>query len=105
MPYACSAGDADPVVVHLQQLDGDFEVVDFCATHWVQFVASTAQTLGMFDALDGDQPGPVLDGPDPDSGDDRPVQDTGTSDPESGDESDGDTSEEDGHLRPEPASQ
>lgn len=45
MPYQCSAGDDAPVVVHLQQLDDAFEEVDFCATHWVQFVCATVRDL------------------------------------------------------------
>src|SRR5512142_1373830 len=60
MPYSCSAGDDQPVVVHLQQLDGDYDQVDFCAEHWVQFIASTAAALGIYD------PGDVT-GIDPDS--------------------------------------
>lgn len=54
MPYQCSAGDDDPVIVHLQQLEADYEQVDFCAAHWVQFIASTAAALGIYDPGDVD---------------------------------------------------
>lgn len=47
MPYACSTGDGNPVVVHLQQLDDPYEVVDFCESCWVTFILSSAEAMGM----------------------------------------------------------
>lgn len=47
MPYACTAGDDNPVVVHLQQLDGAFEVADFCQDHWGEFIVASALAMGL----------------------------------------------------------
>ena len=67
MPYTCTAGDENPVIIHLQQLDGDYQSADFCADHWAEFVVATALTMGLVYADEstefepGKAPGPEPD--------------------------------------------